>query len=138
MNRDDTQRLWARVRWLLRQPSPPDDHELRRAARLLAASRPDAVELLLAQWLAQTREATPPAAADTGPALEAGPVATGAASGAAFGEGSRPGPAATPGRAAARFGLREAALVTAGLAGGALVTGLLDAGDDVDADFGID
>lgn len=134
MNRDDTQRLWAHVQWLLRQPSPPESRELRRAARLLAASRPDAVELLLAQWLAQTRDAAPQAAADAGPALEAGPVAYGAAPG----DVPVAGPAAAPGRAAPRFGVREAALVTAGVAAGALVTGLLDAGDDIDADFGID
>lgn len=105
MDRTDADRLWAEVRELLRAPAPADDAELRRAARLLTASRSDAVELLLARWLAERR-------ADAGAASQAAPVLEA--------DGVRP----APGRSG--FGLRETALVTAGLAGGALLAGLLD------------
>ncbi|MFN8894345.1 MAG: hypothetical protein ACK5Y8_11355 [Betaproteobacteria bacterium] len=108
MDRADAERLWAEVRALLRAPAPADDPELRRAARLLASSRSDALELLLARWLAAQR-------------------------GGAF---AQPEQAAPPPDAAARssataparsgFGPREALLVTGGLVGGAFVADLLD------------
>jgi hypothetical protein len=123
MNRIDSERLWGHVQGLLRQPSPPDDHDLRRAARMLASARSDAVELLLAQWLVQAREADSAAQPVAGPEREAG-LAVGL------------GPASAP--ASARFGLREAALVTAGLAGGALLTELLGADDGIDTGLGIE
>jgi hypothetical protein len=115
MNQAEAQRLWPHVQRLLRAPAPPVDAELRRAARLLAAERPDAVELLLAQWLAQTSEPSA-AAAD---AAAAAPVVTEATAATA--------------RRRTGFGLREATLVTAGVAGGALLAGLLD--DDAGIDL---
>ena len=117
MNPAEAQRLWPHVQRLLRAPAPPVDAELRRAARLLAAERPDAVELLLAQWLARTSEAS--AAAD---ATAAAPVVTEAGDAAA-----------PPARRSTGVGLREVALVTAGVAGGALLAGLLD--DDAGIDL---
>ena len=114
MNPAEAQRLWPHVQRLLRAPAPPVDAELRRAARLLAAERPDAVELLLAQWLARTSEAS--AAAD---ATAAAPVVTEAGAATA--------------RRSTGVGLREVALVTAGVAGGALLAGLLD--DDAGIDL---
>lgn len=110
MDRIDADRLWAEVRALLRAPAPADDPELRRAARLLAASRGDAVELLLARGLAARRDG----AATVSSQVPPGPAA----------EGARPAPARSG------PGLREATLLTAGLAGGALLAGLLD--DDAD------
>lgn len=107
MDRTDTDQLWTQVRALLRAPSPPDDPELRRAARLLASSRSDAVELLLARWLAEQQDQ------------------------AAHGAEPQPQPDADPARSAAvapartGFGVREALLVTGGVAGGALVASLL-------------
>jgi hypothetical protein len=115
MNQAEAQRLWPHVQRLLRAPAPPVDAELRRAARLLAAERPDAVELLLAQWLAQTSEPTA-AASD---AITAAPVVSEAG--------------AAKARRSTGFGLREATLVTAGVAGGALLAGLLD--DDAGIDL---
>ncbi len=108
MDRPDADRLWAHVRALLRAPAPADDPELRRAARLLASSRADAVELLLARWLAAQRSGAS-AAPDTAAALPA------VAAGSAATTPTRPG-----------FGTREALLVTGGLAGGAVLAGLLD------------
>ena len=133
MNRVDADRLWAHVQSLLRHPGLPDDAERRRAARMLASSRADAVELLLAQWLAQGAPGEGARAAQAGEGAATAPEADVA-----------PAPqaesAAVPPRAAPRFGLREAALVTAGVAGGALLGGLLgeDAGDgfDLDLDLG--
>ena len=120
MNRIDVDRLWPQVQQLLCAPPAPADAELRRAARLLASSRADALELLLAQALARPGgPAAAPAAAGTatadaaeGPAVPAG------------GQGGQPP------------GLRQAALVAAGgvvgLAAGAVgATWLADAlGDD--------
>jgi hypothetical protein len=118
MNPAEAQRLWPHVQRLLRAPAPPLDAELRRAARLLAAERPDAVELLLAQWLAQTSEPGAVAA----DATTAAPVVI------EVGDAAAP-----PARRSTGFGLREAALVTAGVAGGALLAGLLD--DDAGIDL---
>ncbi|MFN8936799.1 MAG: hypothetical protein ACK5Y0_13005 [Pseudomonadota bacterium] len=124
MQRCDRERLWARVQWLLRQPPAADDAELRRAARMLASSRSDAVELLLARWLAEGASA---------PGIAAGAV--GGATGVADADGPAAGgvsgapPAA---RRAAGFGLREAALLGAGLAGGALAAGALCDEDGLD------
>lgn len=111
MDRADAERLWAEVRALLRAPAPADDAELRRAARLLASSRSDALELLLARWLAaqrggviaQPEPAAPPpdAAADAARSSATAPARSG-------------------------FGPREALLVTGGLVGGAFVADLLD------------
>jgi len=115
MNRTDADRLWANVQALLRAPPPPADAALRRAARLLASNRADAVELLLAQWLAQPGAAQAAASTSEAPAP---PVAAAV-------------PAAPAGRA---FGLREAALLAAGAAGGAWI-GQAWAGDD-DGDIG--
>jgi hypothetical protein len=115
MDQIDAQRLWPHVQRLLRAPAPPADAELRRAARMLVSERPDAVELLLAQWLASAREqhALPAGESDTAPTpTEAAP---------------------TLARRSAGFGLREAALVTAGVAGGTLLGGLLD--DDAGIDL---
>ena len=126
MNRSDADRLWTHVQSLLRHPGAPDDYELRRAARMLASSRSDAVELLLAQWLAQgsPREDLPaPEAAAPGLGTSAS-VAHDAAG------------AAVPARAAPRFGLREAALVTAGVAGGVVLGSLLGDDEGVDLDLG--
>lgn len=113
MDRLDADRLWAQVRALLRAPAPADDPELRRAARLLASSRADAVELLLARWLAAQRSG---AVDRTDSPLAPQPAAAGAAAPAS----ARPG-----------FGAREALLVTGGLASGALLAGLLDDADDL-------
>ncbi len=115
MDRNDAQRLWPQVQQLLRAPAPPDDAELRRAARLLSASRSDAVELLLMQWLASTRG--PAAAASELPAAVA----------------EAPEAQEAPTRRPRSVGLREVALVTAGVAGGALLAGLLD--DDAGIDL---
>lgn len=106
MNRTEADRLWSHVQTLLRQPSPPDDVELRRAARMLTASRNDAVELMLARWLADTR------AAEAAPAVVTAPVA------------------AAPRRAG--LGVRDVALLGAGVAGGALLAGALGAADAAD------
>jgi hypothetical protein len=114
MDRADADRLWAEVRALLRAPAPADDAELRRAARLLASSRADAVELLLARWLAAQRSgaiAQPEQAA-------ASPAAAAAAADPARSSATAP---ARPG-----FGAREALLLTGGLVGGAFVADLLD------------
>lgn len=113
MNRTEAARLWSHVQTLLRQPSPPDDVELRRAARMLAASRSDAVELMLARWLADTRVAE---AGEVAPAAVAAPVA------------------AVPRRAG--LGVRDVALIGAGVAGGALLAGALGADDAADASEG--
>jgi hypothetical protein len=129
MNRSDADRLWAHVQSLLRHPGVPDDHELRRAARMLASSRSDAVELLLAQWLAQAAAAEVDRAAQGGEGAAQLP-------GTPAEEPPRAEVAAGAARAAPRFGLREAALVTAGLAGGALLGGLLGDDDGVDLDLG--
>ena len=109
MDRIDAQRLWPQLRLLLSAPPPPGDPELRRAARLLAASRSDAVELLLARWLADT---APALAAPDEPPPEPPPTAV------------EPPPARpAPLR-------RDAALVGSGLVAGvvgtALLGGLLD------------
>lgn len=129
MNRSDADRLWAHVQSLLRHPGAPDDYELRRAARMLASSRSDAVELLLAQWLAQgaPREDLPAPEAAEGAAPGLG-TSAGVAQEAAG--------AAVPARAAPRFGLREAALVTAGVAGGVVLGSLLGDDEGVDLDLG--
>jgi hypothetical protein len=102
MDRVPNDRLWALVQQLLTAPEPPDDAALRRAARLLCASRHDAVELLLARALQPPADgpATAPAAA---PAAE---------------------PAAPAGAAP---GLRDATLLAAGVAGGVAVATLLGA-----------
>jgi hypothetical protein len=131
MNRVDADRLWAHVQSLLRHPGLPDDAERRRAARMLASSRADAVELLLAQWLAQGAPgevARPAQAAEHAVAVPEVPAPA-----APQADGTT-----VPARAAPRFGLREAALVTAGVAGGALLGGLLgeDASDGFDLDLG--
>ena len=117
MDRADADRLWAEVRALLRAPAPADDAELRRAARLLASSRADAVELLLARWLAAQRSG---AIAQPGQAA-AFPAAAAAAADAADAARSSATAPARPG-----FGAREALLVTGGLVGGAFVADLLD------------
>ena len=117
MDRADADRLWAEVRALLRAPALADDTELRRAARLLASSRADAVELLLARWLAAQRSgaiAQPEQAA-------ASPDAAAAAAAGADAARSRATAPARPG-----FGAREALLVTGGLVGGAFVADLFD------------
>jgi hypothetical protein len=114
MDRADADRLWAEVRALLRAPAPADDAELRRAARLLVSSRADAVELLLARWLAAQRSG-----AIAQPEQAAAPPAAGADS--ARSSATAP---ARPG-----FGVREALVVTGGLVGGALVADLLDDAD---------
>lgn len=124
MQRSDRERLWARVQWLLRQPPAADDAELRRAARMLASSRSDAVELLLARWLAEGASAPGIAAGAVG-----GATAVADADGPAAGGVSGAPPAA---RRAAGFGLREAALLGAGLAGGALAAGALCDEDGLD------
>ncbi|MFN9746957.1 MAG: hypothetical protein ACK57B_15055 [Betaproteobacteria bacterium] len=114
MDRIDARRLWPQTRLLLSAPPPPDDPELRRAARLLAASRSDVVELLLARWLADT------AAAQTAPAEPQ----------------TEPAPATMEPPSARRASLRrDAALVGSGLVAGVVGTALLggllddDAGD---------
>ncbi|MEY3253811.1 MAG: hypothetical protein RL227_2784 [Pseudomonadota bacterium] len=113
MDPTDAQRLWPLVQRLLRAPTQPGNAELRRAARLLAAERPDAVELLLAQCLALARE----------------PDAVAGGATAAVPAGAEAGPA----RRSTGIGLREVALVSAGVAGGALLAGLLD--DDAGIDL---
>lgn len=117
MDPTDAKRLWPHVQRLLRAPAPPGDAELRRAARLLVSERADAVELLLAHWLAVTREADAASAGD--PAAE--PAVGEAASAPALA------------RRNTGFGLREVAFVSAGVAGGALLAGLLD--DDAGIDL---
>lgn len=97
MDRDTADRLWAEVRALLRAPAAPDDPQLRRAARLLASSRSDAVELLLARWLIEA-----PAAAAVPATASAEAVAEDVAR-QAVGSGQ---------------GLRDAALLAAGAAAG--------------------
>jgi hypothetical protein len=116
MDRLDADRLWTHVRGLLRAPAPADDPELRRAARLLASSRADAVELLLARWLAAQHSG----AGDRADRTESPLAPQAAAAGAAAPTSARPA-----------FGAREALLVTGGLAGGALLAGLLDDADDL-------
>lgn len=128
MNRADADRLWTHVKSLLRHPGPPEDHELRRAARMLASSRSDAVELLLAHWLAQAR--SPAAGLAEGPAPGSHQDAGKPPTASKRTEGD-----AGPIRAVSRSRLREAALVTAGVAGGALLAGLL-IDDGVDVDLG--
>lgn len=110
MHRADAAGLWAEVRALLKAPAPADDPELRRAARLLASSRSDAVELLLARWLAAQRSGAvaQPAAVAAPQDAAAEPARSSAAAPA------RPG-----------VGAREALLVTGGLVGGAFVADLL-------------
>lgn len=102
MDRVPHDRLWALVQQLLTAPEPPDDAALRRAARLLGASRRDAVELLLARAL-QPQAAGPAAAPVAAPPAEPAAPAS-------------PGP-----------GLREATLLAAGVAGGVAVATLLGA-----------
>ncbi len=114
MDRADADRLWAEVRALLRAPALADDTELRRAARLLASSRADAVELLLARWLAAQRSG---AIAQPEQAV-ASPDAAAAAARSRATAPARPG-----------FGAREALVVTGGLVGGAFVADLLDETD---------
>lgn len=124
MDRTESDRLWAHVQTLLRQPEPPDDPQLRRAARMLASARSDAVELLLAQWLARSRGA-------------AGAVAAAEAAPGETEEPSQHAPQPAVGaRQAPRLGWREAALVTAGVAGGALLVGLTPDNPDLDLDLG--
>ena len=122
MDRADADRLWAEVRALLRAPALADDTELRRAARLLASSRADAVELLLARWLAAQRSG---ALAQPEPAVASPDAAAAAAAGADSARSTATAPA-RPG-----FGAREALLVTGGLVGGAFVADLLDDTDSL-------
>jgi hypothetical protein len=128
MDRVDAQRLWPQLRLLLRAPAPPDDPELRRAARLLVASRGDAVELLLARWLADTAAAAGRPHAGEGAAADAGRGATaGPAEGASEGGAEDAARPAAARRAPVR---RDATLVASGLVAGvvgtALLGGLLD------------
>jgi hypothetical protein len=99
MDKDQVDQLWTQLRVLLRAPSPPDNAELRRAARLLMASRGDAVELLLARLLALSPT----------PAAEA--------------SGAAPAGAAPPRHGG--FGVREAVRVSGGLATGLLLGGVV-------------
>jgi hypothetical protein len=117
MNRTDADRLWANVQALLRAPPPPADAALRRAARLLASNRADAVELLLAQWLAQPGEGQAAASRSDAPAPPDAAAAL----------------APQPVQAGRALGLREAALLAAAAAGGAWVGHALAADDDIDA-----
>ena len=127
MDRTESARLWAHVQALLRMPEPTDDLQLRRAARMLASSRSDAVELLLAHWLADSRARA--VAESAPPPVHPGPQAADtAASGAQH--------APVPARAGGRPSLRDAALVTAGVAGGALLVGLAQDDLGVDLDLG--
>lgn len=122
MNRIEVDRLWPHVQQLLSAPPAPADAELRRAARLLASSRADALELLLAQALAR------PGGAAAAPAA-AGAATAEAAAGPAVPAVGLGGPA--PGlRQAARVAAQVAAVgvvgLAAGAAGAAWLAGALD------------
>jgi hypothetical protein len=116
MDRNDADRLWLHVQSLLRAPPPPGSADLGRAARMLASARADAVELLLAQWLAQTRGQT---ALDP-PALP--------------GSSTEGQAAVAPAARHKGIGVREAVLVTAGVAAGALLADAL--GEEPGLDLG--
>jgi hypothetical protein len=100
MNRDESERLWALVRALQRVPEAVDDAEAQRAVTVLTASRPDAVYLLLQRVLVLET------------ALERIRAQQ---------------PAAPAGAPAPSPFLREASVIAAGVVGGGLVLGALDA-----------
>jgi hypothetical protein len=110
VNPDESERLWALVRALQRAPEALDDVEARRALTVLTASRSDATYLLLHRVLVLELALQRIKAQQEAPAAPTG------------------SPPPSP------F-LRDAATIAAGVVGGGLVLGALDALGD---GFGLD